>query len=301
MTQDDGRALRGAIEALRGALAAGADLTAVPRMSFPVTAGELLLMPAADTRHVGTKLVSVAPANGALGLPRVQGVYVLMDAATLTPVWQGDAARLTVTRTTAMSMTGLLTVMQARGHPRVSRAVVFGSGPQAAEHVLALDVLGLADECVVVGRTPAKSAAAATASAVGCASLAVRAGSAADVGGAGLILCCTSAAEPLFAAGDVSDDAVVVAIGAHTPDHREVPTGLVGRAWVMGDGASAALTAGDVLLAARDLGRDVAVTTLGDVVRGTAQVRATGPWLFKSVGEAWQDLAVATALSGRTV
>lgn len=301
MTQDDGRTLRGAIEALRGALAAGADLTAVPRMSFPVTAGELLLMPAADARHVGTKLVSVAPANGALGLPRVQGVYVLMDAATLTPVWQGDAARLTVTRTTAMSMTGLLTVMGARSLSRLDRAVVFGTGPQAAEHVLALDVLGLADECVVVGRTEAQATALATGAARACTSLIVRAGTAADVRGAGLISCCTSAAEPLFTAGDVSDDAVVVAIGAHTPDHREVPTGVMGRAWVIGDGASAALTAGDVLLAARDLGRDVPVTTLGDVVRGTAHVRDHGPWVFKTVGEAWQDLAVASALSGRSV
>lgn len=301
MTRDDGRELQAAIAALRGALASGADLSAVPRMSFPVAAGELLLMPAADARHVGTKLVSVAPANGALGLPRVQGVYVLMDAATLTPVWQGDAARLTVTRTTAMSMTGLLTVMQARDLSRVGRAVVFGTGPQAAEHVLAIDRLGLAEECAMVGRTPANSAVAAGNSATGCASLTVRAGNAADVRGAGLIICCTSAAEPLFAAEDVGDDAIVIAIGAHTPDHREVPAGVVGRAWVMGDGASAALTAGDVVLAARDLGRAVPVATLGEVVRGTAHVRANGPWVFKSVGEAWQDLAVAAALSGRSV
>ena len=50
-------------------------------------------MPAAMSRFVGVKLASVAPDNPALGLPRIQGVYVLFDAVCLTPVALIDGMR----------------------------------------------------------------------------------------------------------------------------------------------------------------------------------------------------------------
>lgn len=285
--------LRDAIDSLRSALIAGDDLRSVPRTTFDADHGSVLLMPAASARHVGVKLVSVAPDNAARGLPRVQGVYVLMNATTLTPVWQADAAPLTVLRTTAVSMLGVLTIQAAIGRAAVDSAVVFGSGPQAEAHVRAIDELGLARRCTIVGRT--SDAATRAAAAWSKPTLLVAAGNARDVQGAGLVVCCTSAATPLFDADDVDASAVVVAIGAHTPDHREVPTGVMAHADIVTDGASAGGTAGDILRAAQDVGHGLPSSTLGSILRGEADVRAAGPWVFKTVGEAWQDLAVAAA------
>lgn len=61
----------------------------------------------------------------------------------------------------------------------------------------------------------------------------------------------------------------------------------------MVDGLSALDSAGDLVIAAHELGRPVDTVTYGNVLRGTANIRPSGPWVFKTVGEAWQDLAVA--------
>jgi ornithine cyclodeaminase len=233
-------------------------------------------MPAEDARHVGVKIVSVADANPALGRPRIQGLYVLMDAETLTPVWQCDAAALTVARTTAMSMLAV----RAIGRVRADRAAVIGSGPQARAHAEAVVELGLAGRCYMVGR-------------------ATLADERAEVlRGAGLVMCCTSAREPLFDDSLIGPEAVVVAIGSHRPDERELPAALMARASIVVDGRSARATAGDVLLAEQELGKSLPAVTLGDVVRGSASVAAQGTCVFKSVGESWQDLAVATVMAG---
>ena len=298
MTAPDGSqvSMAALVDALWGALIERRDEQGIRRMVVPVEAGELLLMPAAGGRFVGTKIVSVAHGNPALGLPRIQGVYVLMDAATLTPVWQTDASWLTLLRTTAVSMLGVRELLVARGAP-VERAVIIGSGPQAAQHVQAIVELGLAGEVLVVGRNATAMEAFADRCQALYPTIVVRAASVADVAGADLVVCCTSARTPLFDADLVDDSAIVVAIGSHRPDERELPTGLMSRAFLCLDGASGLETAGDLVLATSELGRPLTSCTLGEVVRGATAVRAHGPWVFKSVGESWQDLAVAAALA----
>ena len=64
-------------------------------MFVATPAGQLLVMPAATPRGTGVKIVSVAPANPDRGLPRIQGVYVLFDADTLSPRALMDGAALT--------------------------------------------------------------------------------------------------------------------------------------------------------------------------------------------------------------
>jgi ornithine cyclodeaminase/alanine dehydrogenase-like protein (mu-crystallin family) len=64
----------------------------------------LLLMPAWHASlGVGTKLVSVFPGNARLGLPSVQGLYVLMDPRNGRPLAVLDGGELTARRTAAAS------------------------------------------------------------------------------------------------------------------------------------------------------------------------------------------------------
>src|SRR4029450_8788720 len=60
--------------------------TAPPRQVVNTSAGQLLLMPAELGAGAGVKVVTIAPANPERGLPRINGVYVLFDAATLVPI-----------------------------------------------------------------------------------------------------------------------------------------------------------------------------------------------------------------------
>lgn len=91
----------------------------------------------------------------------------------------------------------------------------------------------------------------------------------------------------------------VNAIGAYTPETREVDSSLVRRARVVVETREAALTeAGDLLMpmaeGAIEAGHVVA--DLAEVVSGAIVRRSEGDvTLFKSVGVAFEDLAVARA------
>ena len=95
---------REAVDALEAALRAGLDPDAdPPRQAVGTEAGELLIMPSASPGAAGVKLVTVAPGNPERGLPRIQGVYVLFDPATLAPGRAVDGIALTNLRTAAVS------------------------------------------------------------------------------------------------------------------------------------------------------------------------------------------------------
>ena len=89
------------------------------------------------------------------------------------------------------------------------------------------------------------------------------------------------------------DEALVVAIGSHEPEAREVDEKLARRAAVVVESRSSALReAGDVIAAGLE---PRALMTLAELVDG-ASVPADRPRLFKSTGMSWEDAVVASAL-----
>lgn len=272
--------LADAIAALRAGLAEGAPPQPV-RTSTAWTGGELLVMPAEAGDLAGAKLVTVGH-----GPVRVQGVYVLFDAETLTPLVVADAVALTLVRTAALS--ALATDLLAP--PAASRLAVIGTGPQAREHVAAIRAVRPISAVTVVGRNRAKAAAFA-------ASLDAVAGS--DVSGADIVCCCTTSATPVVEAARLAPRVHVNAIGAHLPDHREVAADVVASSFVVVDDAEAARHgAGDLIMAIAEGAADKSVfdVELAAVVRG-AVTAPEGRTLYKSVGFGLADLLVARLLA----
>lgn len=291
-----------AADALAEALRAGLDPEAdPPRTALPVPGGELLLMPAASGAYAGVKIAGVAPANPGLGLPRITGSYLLLDGPTLRPLALLDGAALTALRTPAVSALALR-YLAPGGRPL--RLVLFGSGPQAYGHLEAVLAVRELSRAVVVARAGTPN------SVVGAEKLAAhartlgvsaRTGTQADVAGADLVICCTTARTPLFDGRLVPARAVVVAVGSHEPDARETDTALVRRAAVYVESRAAALReAGDLLVPESEgaIGPGHITGTLADLVAGRMPTagRPSCPQLFKSVGMAWEDLAVAVAM-----
>jgi ornithine cyclodeaminase/alanine dehydrogenase-like protein (mu-crystallin family) len=283
----DGAAVRGAISipSAIGALRAGLSAAAPPqpvRSSTAWTGGELLIMPAEAGAVAGVKLVTVGK-----GPVRVQGVYVLFDAATLTPLVVADAISLTLLRTAALS--ALATDLLAP--PSASRLAVVGTGPQAREHVQAMSAVRPISSVTIVGRTPGQAAALA-------AELGATVGE--DVSGADIVCLCTTSAAPVAHAADLGARAHVNAIGAHRPDAREVAADVVASSFVVVDDADAARReAGDLIMAVAEgvasedvFAHDLAALVRGDIARGTG-----GRTLFKSVGFGLADLLVARLLA----
>jgi ornithine cyclodeaminase/alanine dehydrogenase-like protein (mu-crystallin family) len=273
------------------ALRDGFDPAADPaRINTPAGAGHLLLMPSTIAGWSGVKVASVVPGNPAQGLPRVQAVHVLLDSATLTPRALLEGSVLTALRTPAVSAVAA----DALAPADAAHLVVFGTGPQATGHARALAVIRDLERITVVGRSPDKVRAVLTE--LDDLGPEVVEGTAADVAGADVVVCATSAAEPLFDGSLVRDGACVVAIGSHEPDRREIDAGLVGRSLVVVEDVATALReAGDVVLAARD-GAAAALVPLREVVTGSVTRRADAPNVFKGVGMSWEDLAVAVGV-----
>ncbi|MFF4325534.1 ornithine cyclodeaminase family protein [Streptomyces sp. NPDC001591] len=286
-----------AADALAAALRAGLDPEACPqRTSVAAPGGELLLMPAASGAYAGVKIAGVAPGNPARGLPRITGSYLLLDGPTLRPLALLDGAALTALRTPAVSALALRHLTRT-GRPL--RLVLFGAGPQAYGHLEAVLELRELAEAVIVARDPGRAEQlAAHARSLG---IPARTGTPQDVAEADLVLCCTTAREPLFDGRLVAPEAVVVAVGSHEPDARETDTALVRRAAVYVESRAAALReAGDLLIPEAEgaIGPGHISGTLADLVAGRNSPGGPAgcPQLFKSVGMAWEDLAVAVAV-----
>ena len=286
-----------AVDALERALVGGLDpAAAVDRSIVDVAHGQLLLMPAETATATGVKLATVSPGNAAHGLPRIQALYILLDRTTLRPLALLDGTALTTLRTPAVSAVAV----RHLADPDASRLVVFGSGPQAWGHVEAVRAVRPLESVVVVGRD--RSRAEALVGRVAGSGLHAEVGAADSVGKADVVVCATTAAEPLFDSALLPPGACVVAVGSHEPDRRELDSALVARAAVEGglvveSAATALREAGDVVVAVDEGVLDPAV--LLDLAAVVRRERRPGLSVFKSVGMGWQDLVVAEAVLDR--
>jgi ornithine cyclodeaminase len=275
----------GAVAAITDALCGGLDPAAdIPRMAVGLAHGQFLLMPAETPAAAGIKVITVAPRNREL--PRIQGVFLLFDRETLALRAALDGPALTTLRTPAVSVTAVL----PRLPERPLRVAVVGAGPQATGHVATLAAVRPLAAATYLVRDPSRTSLAA----VGLGS--AEAGEALRT--ADVVVCATSARSPVFDSSLLRDDAVVVAVGSHQPDARELDAALLGRAAVVVEDVGTALReAGDVVLAIAEgaLSPDDLVP-MRDVVTGAAALPADQPVVFKSVGMSWQDLVVAEAV-----
>jgi ornithine cyclodeaminase len=276
-----------AAAAIEAVLRGGLDPEGCPaRLGVPVPAGELLVMPAATERYAGVKIAGVAPANPERGLPRITGSYLLLDGASLMPLALLDGMALTALRTPAVTAVAL----DRLAVPDAAHLVLFGAGPQAYGHLAALAAVRPLRRVTVVARRPVPELQA-HAAALGLD--AVQGGPGA-VAQADLVVCCTTASEPLFDGALVADHAAVAAVGSHSPTGREVDGVLVKRSACFAEArAVARREAGDLIVGGADW---AAVANLAELVTGAAPVPQDRPRFFKSVGMAWEDLAVAAAV-----
>lgn len=278
--------LSAAVSALRTGLAGGVPRQPV-RGATRWTGGELLVMPAEAGDVAGVKLVTVGA-----GPVRVQGVYVLFDGVTLTPLVVADAVSLTLLRTAALSALAV----DLLAPPSASSLAVVGTGPQAREHVQAMGAVRPVSSVTVRGRTPGRAEALA-------ASLSAELGIPVTPDGdlaVDIVCLCTTSATPVLSAADLAPAACVTAIGAHLPDHREVAADVVASCFVVVDDASAARReAGDLVMAVAEGAASDAVFAhdLAGLVRGDV-APPPGRTLFKSVGFGLADLLVARLLAG---
>ncbi|WP_291314180.1 ornithine cyclodeaminase family protein [Corynebacterium sp. UBA2622] len=282
-----------AVDALRDALAAGFDPESdLPRTKVPLAHGEMHLMPSTLPHVSGVKILAIQPADHDPLLPLIQGQYLLFDGPTLTPTTLIDGAALTTLRTPAVSLAGVKDALAGGNGPLT--AVIVGTGTQGCGHAAALESVFRSVrpvEITFVGRSEPEG--------LGYPWAAAGSPEATEaVAAAELVVCATTSLEPVVDLQDVRRDSVVVAVGSHTTDAREIGSDLMGAAHVIvEDGEVALREAGDVTLAIADGALQVEdLIPVRDVVTGTVSLTRDRPVVFKTVGMPWEDLVVADAV-----
>jgi ornithine cyclodeaminase/alanine dehydrogenase-like protein (mu-crystallin family) len=295
---------RAAVDTITGALRRGADPATDPaRVITPLSRGQFLLMPSEVDRYAGVKVATVAPNNPSRSLPRIQALYLLFDSETLTPSAILDGSALTSLRTPAVSIAALSPFLATSASPL--RVVLFGAGPQAVAH---LDTLlsylrgrrSVAAATYVVRRPadttlPAHEGVSARIFGIGSDE------AQAELAAADVVMCATSASEPLFDSSVLKDSALVVAIGSHEPHAREIDAALCARAQVIVEDIDTALReSGDIILAiAEGALRSDELIPLKSILDGSRPLETDRPVFFKSSGMSWEDLVVASAIHER--
>ncbi|WP_217702889.1 ornithine cyclodeaminase family protein [Corynebacterium sp. Marseille-P4321] len=254
-----------AVDAIRAALKSGVDPSAdAPRTKVPIPHGEMHLLPAAFGNWAGVKVLGLQPPGSELPVPLVQGSYLLFEGKTLTPHSLLDGTSLTTLRTPAVAVAAVRDVLTTSSGPL--DVAVFGTGAQGVGHAATVaNVLdGVRDVHVTfISRTPRE----------GLPGEWAEAGSetaAEALGRAGLVITATTSPTPILQAADLQEDAVVLAVGSHTTDARELPADLLDGAQVIVEDVSAAMReAGDVVLAIADgVLEESDLIPMADVVTG---------------------------------
>ena len=290
----------GLIAAIRDAFAGGA--IAPPRHHHRIArAGAeatLLLMPAwqADgAGFIGVKIVSVFPDNAARAKPSVIGTYLLLAGDSGEPLATLDGVALTLWRTAATSAL----VSGALARADASRMVMIGAGALAPHLIAAHASVRPLTHVTIWNRNRDKAER--LAATLTRPQLTVTASDdlEAAVGAADIVSSATLSMTPLLHGAWLKPGAHVDLVGAYTPDMREADDEAIRRATVYVDTRAGMKESGDIAapLASGVLTDSDIAGDLADLARGAAARRSEDEiTLFKSVGNAIEDLAAAVAV-----
>lgn len=292
-----------AMSAVREGFAAlSAGRATVPvRASVPLAGGGVALsMPAAlaGGPHWSVKLVTVSPGNPGRGLPLVGATVLLGDAATGRPLALLDGTAVTALRTGAAGGVAA----EALARPDAAVVTLFGAGAQARSQLEAVRcVLGdrlreLRIASRDLGRARALAEAAELPPGV---SVVIQRAPGDIVRGADIVITATSSATPVFDGTALDDGSHVTAVGSFTPAMRELDDAAMRGARIVVDQREAALAEAGELQGMRP--EDV--VEIGEVIAGRAPGRRDDRerTVFKSVGNAVQDLVVASRIHERAL
>jgi len=283
------RAIRALQRELRSGLNPALDLK---RNVLDVQHGQLFYMPSQFGEFVGVKVSTVAPENPTVGKNRIQGIYILMDSITLSPILVLDGQALTTLRTPAVSAS----VADLLAPTSVDHLVIFGTGIQAWGHVLAMGSIRSIERVTVVARDQERGAK--MISRIQDSGLRAQLGVDSDVRDAQIIVCATTARAPLFDGRLVPNQSLTVAMGTHEADAREIDSHLIARSQVIvEDPTVASKETGDIVI---PLGEGCIVGSslvpMRDIITGAVAVDLDRPRVFKSAGMPWEDLVIAAEI-----
>jgi len=273
------------------------------RTQMKLADGIFLIMPCYDRagHGLGMKLVKF---NETTRLPddRIQATYILLEVDSGCAKLVIPANYLTDLRTAATS--AVATRLLARDDARVLG--VFGTGRQARIHLQVLCHVRSFERALVCGRDPARSRDFAQQMEQEL-NMKVESVYSRTCASESDVLCtCTTSKTPVFDGNMLRKGVHINAVGSFQPTTRELDDVTVRRSRIVVDTYDGALAeAGDLLIPLKSgvIRRDQLLANLHELTKGKKLIR-TSPadiTLFKSVGNALEDLAAAELLAEAAV
>jgi ornithine cyclodeaminase len=269
----------------------------------------LLLMPAwtdfaqlksGEPGHIGVKIVTVSPDNGALDKPAIMGLYLLLDGRTGEPRAIIDGQALTVFRTAATSALAgrYLSREDSRVHLVIGAGALSTHLARAHRAVRPIETTLFWNRNIAGARLAAERLAAFGFDAQAVENLdgAVRR--------ADIISAATLSTEPLIRGNLVKDGAHLDLVGAFNAQMRETDDTAVLRSRVFVDTFAGALKEGgdivqpisDGIISAEHIIGELAMLISGETIGRRSAAEIT---MFKSVGAALEDLAAGILIESR--
>jgi ornithine cyclodeaminase/alanine dehydrogenase-like protein (mu-crystallin family) len=268
------------------------------RSIIPLAGGHLFgIMPGAlgATKPFGAKLISIFPENAAQGRQSHQGVIVLFEPDTGTPVCIVHAGEVTAIRTAAASAVAT----DALARKDAKHLAILGTGEQAATHARAIAKVRKLESITIWGRSPERAQALAEQMHaelnLPVTTLPTVQQAVAD---ADIICTVTAAAEPILKSEWVQPGAHVNVVGSSHAGPAEIDNAVVARARFFADSREGVLNQGAEFLSAKQAGLiddDHILAEIGQVLAGTKEGRRSADeiTIYKSLGHVVQDLASA--------
>ncbi|QTH20192.1 ornithine cyclodeaminase family protein [Rhizorhabdus wittichii] len=255
--------------------------------------GGLYLMPSWSDGAIVVKLATFVAENPARGIPAVQGIVLLIDRDTGSPIAAAEAGIVTNLRTAAVS--ALASRHLSRTDSR--HLLLFGAGSLAPYLVQAHCHARPIERVSIWSRNSAKASELAKTLSEELHDVEFRGVEDVDavVPMADIISCATNAPQPLLRGDLLTPGTHVDLVGAHSPATREADSAVIARASIWIDTDAARAEAGDLIipLAEGAIQPDRIVGDLEMLCRETARGRIDDAEItvFKSVGAAIEDLA----------
>jgi ornithine cyclodeaminase len=246
----------------------------------------------------GSKLISAFHENFARGLQSHQGLVLLFDPETGTPVCAVHAGEVTAIRTAAAS--AVATDALARKESRT--LALLGYGEQAATHLRALREVRPLERVHVWGRSAERAATFARRMEAEVRIPVCPAASAREaVAEADIVCTVTASSEPVLLDVWVRPGTHLNLVGSSYLGPVEVDDALVVRSRFIADSREGCLRQGAEFVKAREaglIGEDHLVGEIGEVLTGAVAGRRSSDEItvYKSLGHIVQDLSTAWAL-----
>ncbi|MEM6316974.1 MAG: ornithine cyclodeaminase family protein [Bacteroidota bacterium] len=254
----------------------------------------LLLMPAWQIDgYLGVKMVTVTPQNSQRNLPAVQGIYILADTKTGTPLAYMDAKALTTLRTAATSALAATFLSK----PNSQSLLMIGTGAMAPALIKAHATVRPIDKVFVWGRNFEKAMA--IQQQFANAKYTVRAVETIEeiVAEVDIISCATFSKNPLLKGQWLTEGQHIDLVGSYQPDCREADDEVLQKASLFIDTEAAMKESGDLVIPLQT-GVILSTDIKGDLTtlcqeKMSGRTNSQEVTCFKSVGYALEDLVAA--------